>query len=43
MRELILKTILEGVGLGALLLLVCAVGMSFLAAMSAGIMTLFLH
>ena len=33
MRELILKTILEGIGLGALLLLVCAVGMGFLAAM----------
>lgn len=43
MKELILKTILEGAGLGALLLLVCAVGMGFLAAMLAGIMTLFIH
>ena len=43
MKELILKTILEGIGLGALLLLVCAAGMGFLAAMLAGIMTLFIH
>lgn len=50
MKELILKTILEGAGLSALLLLVCAVGirkgtvgMGFLAAMLAGIMTLFIH
>ena len=43
MKELILKTILEGIGLGSLLLLVCAVGMGFLESMLAGIMTLFFN
>lgn len=43
MKELILKTLLEGLGLGALLVLVCAVGMAVIAAALSAIMLLFIH
>ena len=47
---MILQTILEGLGLGALLILVCAggirkgaIGMAVIAAVLAAMMTIFLH
>ena len=49
-KGMILQTILEGLGLGALLILVCAggirkgtIGMAVIAAVLAAIMTIFLY
>ena len=39
---MIFQTILEGLGLGALLVLVCAAGMTVIAAALSGIMTVFI-
>ena len=40
---MIFQTILEGLGLGALLVLVCAAGMTVIAAALAGIMAVFIR
>ena len=40
---MIFQTILEGLGLGALLVLVCAAGMAVTAAVLAAIMTVFIR
>ena len=40
---MIFQTILEGLGLGALLVLVCAAGMAVMAAVLAGIMAIFVR
>ena len=40
---MIFQTILQGLGLGALLVLVCAVGMAVIAAALSGIMTVFIR
>ena len=40
---MIFQTILEGLGLGALLVLVCAAGMAVMAAVLGGIMAIFVR
>ena len=40
---MIFQTILEGLGLGALLVLVCTAGMAVIAAALSGIMTVFIR
>ena len=40
---MIFQTILEGLGLGALLVFACAVGMAVIAAALAGIMAVFIR
>ena len=40
---MIFQTILEGLGLGALLVLVCAAGMAVIAAVMAAIMAVFVR
>ena len=40
---MIFQTILEGLGLGALLVLVCAAGMAVITAALSGIMTIFVR